>query len=62
MTNTTLEMLLIAENPYGDVGGTNFASSLSQNQTLRILDIQNSRMSPEVEKQVRTELGKFFYQ
>ena len=46
-------MLLIAENPFGDEGGTNLSSVLCQNVTaLRILDIQNTRMNSDVERQV----------
>lgn len=46
-------MLLVAENPFGDEGGTNLSSVLCQTENpLKIMDIQNTRMTPEVEKQV----------
>ena len=51
--NVNLEMLLIAENPFGNEGGLSLAAALCEHHTpLRILDIQKTRMSPEVEKQV----------
>lgn len=47
-------MLLIAENPFSDEGGTNLSSVLCQSDTsLKIMDIQGTRMSPDAEKQVR---------
>ena len=46
-------MLLIAENPFSDEGGTNLSSVLCQSETsLRIMDIQGTRMSPDVERKV----------
>ena len=56
--NTGLEMLLIAENPFGDESGLAVLSTLCKgNTTLRVLDIHGSRMSIDTEKQVQT--GRF---
>ena len=52
VSNSSLEMLLVAENPFGDVGGANLSHSLCQNTTLKTLDVQHSRMTADVEKQV----------
>ena len=51
--NTSLEMLLVASNPFYNDGGIHLASVLCEhNNTLRVLDIKDSRMSLDVEKQV----------
>ena len=51
--NRSLEMLLIAENPFSDEGGTNLSSVLCQSETsLRLMDIQGTRMSIDVERKV----------
>ena len=52
--NRSLEILLIAENPFGNEGGTNISSVLCQeDSSLKVMDIQGTRMTPEVEKQVK---------
>lgn len=57
--NTGLEMLLIAENPFGDEGGTLVVAVLCKsNTTLKVLDIHGSRMNIDTEKQV--QLGYLF--
>lgn len=51
--NTGLEMLLIAENPFGDDSGSVVVNTLCKsNTTLRVLDIHGSRMNIDTEKQV----------
>jgi Ran GTPase-activating protein (RanGAP) involved in mRNA processing and transport len=57
--NKSLEALLIAENPFGNEGGTNLSSVLCQSDcTLRVMDIQNTRMTPDVEKQIVIDLER----
>ena len=52
--NSGLEMLLIAENPFGDETGPVVVNTLcKKNTTLRVLDIHGSRMSIDTEKQVQ---------
>lgn len=52
--NTGLEMLLIADNPFGDEGGQQLASVLCRgNRTLRVLDLHGTHMTKTVEREVR---------
>lgn len=51
--NTGLEMLLVADNPFGDEGGRQLMQVLCyRNRTLRVLDIHNTHMTKAGEKQV----------
>lgn len=51
--NTGLEMLLIADNPFGDEGGQQLTSVLCRtNQTLRVLDLHGTHMTKTVEREV----------
>ena len=52
--NSGLEMLLLADNPFGDEGGKQLAHVLcSSNRSLRVLDIHGTRMTKQGEKEVR---------
>ena len=52
--NTGLEMLLIADNPFGDEGGQQLTSVLCRvNRNLRILDIHGTHMNKAVEREVQ---------
>ena len=52
--NTGLEMLLIADNPFGDEGGQQLVSVLCRgNHTLRVLDLHGTHMTKQVEREVR---------
>ena len=52
--NTGLEMLLLADNPFGDEGGQQLTSVLcGGNQALRVLDLHGSNMSRQGEREVR---------
>ncbi len=52
--NSGLEMLLLADNPFGDEGGQQLALVLSNsNRSLKVLDIQGTRMTKHGEKVVR---------
>lgn len=52
--NTGLEMLLLADNPFGDEGGEYLASVLcGGNQSLHVLDLHGSNMSRHGERAVR---------
>ena len=52
--NSGLEMLLLADNPFGDEGGKQLAAVLcNNNRSLRVLDIHGTRMSSQGEKEVR---------
>ena len=58
--NSVLEMLLIAENPFGDECSSAIISTLCKsNMTLKVLDIHGSRMNIDVEKQVESWLSVF---
>ena len=51
--NTTLETLLVAANPFHNDGGISLATALCEHNTsLRVLDIKESRMTLDLEKQV----------
>lgn len=51
--NSGLEMLLLADNPFGDEGGRQLAAVLcNNNSSLRVLDIHGTRMSKATEKEV----------
>ena len=51
--NSGLELLLVADNPFGDDGGLSLAQVLcKENITLRVLDIHGTRMSQQVEQKV----------
>lgn len=53
--NSGLELLLLADNPFGDDGGTSLAQVLcKENVTLRVLDIHGTKMSQHTEQRVRT--------
>lgn len=50
--NTGLEMLLIADNPFGDEGGQQLTSVLCRsNRSLRVLDLHGTHMSKSVERE-----------
>ena len=56
--NTGLEMLLVADNPFGDEGGQQLTSVLCRtNRTLQVLDIHGTHMSKQVEREVRERLS-----
>ena len=58
--NSGLEMLLVADNPFGDEGGQQLASVLCRiNHTLRVLDLHGTHMSKAVEREVRNGQGKY---
>ena len=51
--NSGLEMLLIADNPFGDEGGQQLTSTLCRaNRALRVLDLHSTHMSKAVEREV----------
>ena len=51
--NTGLEMLLIADNPFGDEGGQQLTSVLCRtNRTLQVLDLHGTHMTRTVEREV----------
>ena len=51
--NSGLEMLLIADNPFGDEGGRQLSAVLcNRNRSLKVLDIHGTRMSRATERQV----------
>lgn len=51
--NSGLEMLLVADNPFGDEGGQQMTSALCQaNRTLKVLDIHGTHMDRAMEKKV----------
>lgn len=53
--NRGLELLLLADNPFGDDGGLNLVQVLCrENLTLRVLDIHGTRMTQQTEQKVRT--------
>lgn len=53
--NAGLEMLLIADNPFGDEGGQQLTSVLCRsNHTLRVLDLHGTHMSKPVEREVNS--------
>ena len=52
-SNTGLETLLLADNPFGDEGGTTLRQTLcSHNKTLKTLDVHQTQMSRSGEKLV----------
>ena len=52
-SNSGLELLLLADNPFGDDGGLSLAQVLcKENVTLRVLDIHGTNMSTETEQKV----------
>ena len=58
--NTGLEMLLIADNPFGDEGGQQLTSVLCRtNRTLRVLDLHGTHMTRAVEREVSTNQNCF---
>ena len=51
--NSALEILLLADNPFGDEGGTKIAEVLcNENSCLRVLDVHGTHMSRPVERRV----------
>ena len=51
--NTGLNMLLLADNPFGDEGGWKLTDVLCRsNRSLQVLDITETKMTPNVERQV----------
>lgn len=51
--NSALEILLLADNPFGDEGGMKLAEVLcSENSCLRVLDVHGTHMSRHVERRV----------
>lgn len=51
--NSGLEMLLIADNPFGDEGGQRLTSVLCRsNRFLRVLDLHGTHMTKSVEREV----------
>jgi len=58
--NSGLEMLLLADNPFGDEGGQQLAEVLCNgNRSLRVLDIHGTRMTRAAEREVVQELQQF---
>lgn len=56
-----LETLLLAENPFGDEGGTTLTQTLcSHNKTLHTLDVRRTQMSRSGEKQVKNTSDKSY--
>ena len=54
--NSGLELLLLADNPFGDDGGSSLAQVLcKENVTLRVLDIHGTRMAQHTEQKVHTQ-------
>ena len=55
--NSVLEILLLADNPFGDEGGMKIAEVLcSENSCLRVLDVHGTHMSRHVERRVSPAL------
>ena len=53
--NSGLELLLLADNPFGDDGGLSLVEVLcKENITLRVLDIHGTGMSQRTEQKVPT--------
>lgn len=51
--NSGLELLLLADNPFGDDGGLSLVRVLcKENVTLRVLDIHGTQMSQPTERKV----------
>ena len=51
--NSGLEVLLIADNPFGDEGGQQLTSALCRtNRTLQVLDLHETHMTKGVEREV----------
>ena len=51
--NSALEILLLADNPFGDEGGMKMAEVLCcENSCLRVLDVHGTHMSRHVERRV----------
>ena len=51
--NSGLELLLLADNPFGDDGGLNLTQVLcKENTSLKVLDIHGTRMSQQTEQKV----------
>jgi Ran GTPase-activating protein (RanGAP) involved in mRNA processing and transport len=58
--NSGLEMLLIADNPFGDEGGQQLTSVLCRtNRTLRVLDLHSTHMTKAVEREVVKDLYQY---
>ena len=56
VVNTGLELLLLADNPFGDEGADHLSIVLcNSNRTLKILDVHRTQISREAEKAVRTD-------
>ena len=54
--NSGLEMLLLADNPFGDEGGQQLAEVLcNSNRSLRVLDVHGTRMTRAAEREVGEE-------
>ena len=54
--NSGLEMLLLADNPFGDEGGQQLAEVLcNSNRSLRVLDVHGTRMTRDAEREVGEE-------
>ena len=51
--NSGLELLLLADNPFGDDGGLSLTQVLcKENVSLKVLDIHGTRMSQQTEQKV----------
>jgi len=51
--NSGLELLLLADNPFGDDGGLNLTQVLcKENVSLKVLDIHGTKMSHQTEQKV----------
>ena len=56
--NSGLEMLLLADNPFGDEGGQHLAEVLcNSNRSLKVLDVHDTRMTRAGEKEVGRQGG-----
>ena len=56
-SNSTLEMLLLADNPFGDEGGLRLTEVLcTDNTTLKVLDLHGTHMTKVMERKVVEDL------
>ena len=52
-------MLLLADNPFGDEGGKQLALVLTNNnRSLKVLDVQGTRMNKQAEREVGGSCGR----
>ena len=59
MANSVLEILLLADNPFGDEGGMKLTEVLcGENSCLRVLDVHGTHMNRHVERSVSPALQK----